>query len=97
MIAIFFGFFSGAFIALPTVVYIILIEDKSRIGTRIGMGFALLGLGIIIGGPGGGAILGPEQNWTSTWVFGGVMLLASGVVLTILRIWRFGVKLNTKA
>ncbi|KAG8164307.1 hypothetical protein KVR01_006225 [Diaporthe batatas] len=97
LIAIFFGFFSGAFIALPTVVYIILTEDKSRIGTRIGMGFSLLGLGIIIGGPGGGAILGADQDWTSTWIFGGVMLLASGATLTILRIWRYGVKLNTKA
>ncbi|POS78967.1 MFS monocarboxylate transporter [Diaporthe helianthi] len=97
LIAIFFGFFSGAFIALPTVVYIALTEDKSRIGTRIGMGFSLLSLGILIGGPGGGAILGADQDWTSTWVFGGVMLLASGVAFTILRIWRFGVKLNTKA
>ncbi|KAH8759926.1 MFS general substrate transporter [Diaporthe sp. PMI_573] len=97
LIAIFFGFFSGAFIALPTVVYIILTEDKSRIGTRIGMGFALLGLGILVGGPGGGAVLGPDHDWTSTWVFGGVMLLASGVTLTVLRVWRYGAKLNTKA
>jgi hypothetical protein len=97
LIAIFFGFFSGAFITLPTVVYIILTEDKSRIGTRIGMGFALLGLGILVGGPGGGAVLGPDHDWTSTWVFGGVMLLASGVTLTVLRVWRYGAKLNTKA
>lgn len=97
LIAIFFGFFSGVFIALPTVVYIVLTQDKSRIGTRIGMGFALLSLGMLVGGPGGGAILGPGLDWTSTWVFGGVMLLASGLVFAILRVWKFGAKLHTKA
>lgn len=61
------------------------------------MGFATLGLGVLTGGPGGGAILGPDHDWTSTWVFGGVMLLASGIVFTILRAWKFGAKLNMKA
>lgn len=97
LIAIFFGFFSGIFIALPTVVYIILTQDKSRIGTRIGMGFALLGTGMLVGGPGGGAILGPDHDWTSTWVFGGVTLLGSGLVFTILRVWKFGAELTAKA
>lgn len=61
------------------------------------MGFALVALGMLVGGPGSGAILGPDHDWTSTWVFGGVMLLASGLVFTILRIWKFGANLNIKA
>lgn len=61
------------------------------------MGFALLGLGVLVGGPGGGAVLGPEHDWTSTWVFGGVMLLASGLSFVILRVWKFGARLNIKA
>lgn len=98
--AILFGFFSGVFIALPAVVYIMLTVDKSRLGTRIGMGFATLGLGTLIGGPGAGAILqqtGDGHNWVGTWVFGGVMLFASGICFLVLRLWKFGFKLNTKA
>jgi uncharacterized membrane protein len=40
--ALFFGFFSGIFIALPTVLFVQLSSDKSKIGTRIGMGFAVV-------------------------------------------------------
>ncbi|KAK3401411.1 major facilitator superfamily domain-containing protein [Sordaria brevicollis] len=101
-IAILFGFFSGVFIALPTVCYIVLTKDKSRLGSRIGMGYAFLGLATLIGGPGGGAILqqtgsGGGHNWTGMWTFGGVMLLASGVLFAVLRGWRFGVRLMMKA
>ncbi|KFA70780.1 hypothetical protein S40288_09367 [Stachybotrys chartarum IBT 40288] len=100
IMAILFGFFSGVFIALPAVVYIMLTVDKSRLGTRIGMGFATLGLGTLIGGPGAGAILqqtGDGHNWVGTWVFGGVTLFASGICFLVLRLWKFGFKLNTKA
>ncbi|KAK5136270.1 hypothetical protein LTR08_003877 [Meristemomyces frigidus] len=97
-----FGFFSGIFIALPPVVFVGLTKDKSRIGTRIGMGMAMFGLGVLAGGPGGGGILqrngseNSELDWTGTWVFGGVCSLASGVVFLILRIWKGGFKLMVK-
>ncbi|KAK1773610.1 major facilitator superfamily domain-containing protein [Copromyces sp. CBS 386.78] len=101
VVAILFGFFSGVFIALPTVCYIVLTKDKSRLGSRIGMGYAFLGLATLIGGPGGGAILQQTghggHNWTGMWTFGGVMLLASGAIIMVLRGWKFGVKLTTKA
>lgn len=96
-IAIFFGFFSGVFVALPAVIYIALTQDKSRIGSRIGLGFAMIGFGVMAGGPGGGAILGTEQDWTSMWSFGGGMLLASSSIFVLLRLWLFGFKLNVKA
>ena len=32
--ALFFGFFSGVFIALPPVLVVVLTKDKSKIGTR---------------------------------------------------------------
>jgi hypothetical protein len=76
---------------------VVLTEDKSRIGSRIGMGFAFLALGTLVGGPGAGAILGSNLDWTSTWVFGGVMMIGAGVVMAGLRSWKFGAKLTTKA
>jgi MFS family permease len=95
----FFGFFSGVFVALPPVAFIALTADKSKLGTRIGMGFAFTGLGTLIGGPGGGAILGKTHgnlHWTETWVFGGVTLLGSAALMLGLRLWKTGFKVAVK-
>jgi len=91
-----FGFFSGIFIALPPVLFVALTADKSKLGTRIGMGFALLGLGVLAGGPGGGGILGDSNDWTGVWVYGGVTLIASGTVFMLVRYLKVGLKLMVK-
>lgn len=99
VVVLLFGFFSGVFIALPPVLFVAFTKDKSRIGTRIGMGFAMLGFGCLAGGPGGGSILGnnaADQNWTGLWVYGGVTSIVSGIVFLGLRIWRVGPKLMVK-
>lgn len=99
VIAILFGFFSGVFIALPPVVYVSLTPDRTRIGTRMGMGFAIMGFGTLLGGPAGGAILGQtvgHLHWTALWCYAGATGIASGVLFTILRIWRGGFKLKVK-
>jgi hypothetical protein len=100
VIAILFGFFSGIFVALPPVLFVALTEDKSKIGTRIGMGFAMCSAGALIGGPGGGGILGTnaaDLNWTGLWVFGGVCNIAAGVIYIIVRTMRVGPRLKVKA
>nr|POE60624.1 aspyridones efflux protein apdf [Quercus suber] len=86
---LFFGFFSGIFIALPPVLFVALTKDKTKIGTRMGMGFALIGCGVLAGGPGGGAILGNDPDnldWTGVWIYGGVPALVTGAILAGLRI-----------
>jgi MFS family permease len=99
VLAILFGFFSGVFIALPPVLFVALTKDKSRIGTRIGMGFAIIGFGTLAGGPGGGAILGEgaDANFTGLWIYGGITMIVGGVIFTILRCWRHGFRLMIKA
>ncbi|KAK3702446.1 hypothetical protein LTR37_014912 [Vermiconidia calcicola] len=99
VLALLFGFFSGIFIALPPVLFVALTKDKSKIGTRMGMGFTLIGIGVLCGGPGGGGILGTDRSnlhWTGTWVYAGVTCLAAGVVFTVLRVMRAGWKLGVK-
>ena len=94
-----FGFFSGIFIALPPVLFAALTKDKTKIGTRMGMGYAMIGIGVLCGGPGSGAILGTDEHnlqWTGTWVYAGVAALISGTIFTTLRMWRGGLKLMTK-
>lgn len=91
-----FGFFSGIFIALPPVVFHALITDKRKFGTWLGMGNAIIGLGILVGGPGGGAILQRNRGlyWTDTWAFAGTMSTVCAVVFLFLRISRGGIGLE---
>ncbi|KAI0378185.1 MFS general substrate transporter [Hypomontagnella monticulosa] len=99
LIAIFLGFFSGVFIATPPVLFIKLTEDKTKVGTRVGMAFAVVGLGVLTGGVGGGAVLQHDSSrldWTSLWIYAGVSALASGIAFLILRIRLCGLKLAAK-
>jgi hypothetical protein len=88
-IAVLYGFFSGVFIALPPVCFVRLTKDKSKIGTRIGMGFSLLGFGVLAGGPAGGAILDSDSRashleWDNLWIYGGCMSAGAGVSMCML-------------
>jgi MFS family permease len=95
VIAILSGFFSGVFIAMPPVCFVALTKDKSKIGTRIGMGFTIIALGVLAGGPGAGAILGKVAplNWNGLWVFGGVTPLVAAASYAVIRVQRSGFKL----
>jgi hypothetical protein len=87
---------------LAIVLFVQFTKDKTKIGTRIGMGFAMVGLGVLAGGPGGGGILQRRGeaidtlDWTGTWTYGGVVVLAAGAIFTALRIWKSGGKLMVK-
>ncbi|RAH75935.1 MFS general substrate transporter [Aspergillus japonicus CBS 114.51] len=87
------GFFSGALIGLPPLSLVCLTKERAMIGTRMGMGFGVIGLGVLAGGPGGGAILGDgseKLDWTGLWVFGGVSAGVGGLFYAILRWLRGG-------
>jgi MFS family permease len=88
ILALLFGFFSGAFIALPGVALVLLTKDRSRVGTRIGMSLAFSGLGALAGGPGGGSVLqdyGKGLNFTALWVYGGVASAVAGTLFLAAR------------
>lgn len=93
-VTVLFGFFSGIFIALPPVLIVALTKDKSKIGTRIGMGFTMFGIGVLAGGPGGGSVLGDNQkdlHWDGVWIYGGVCVLAASATFFVLRVIKAGV------
>ncbi|KAI1378443.1 MFS general substrate transporter [Hypoxylon crocopeplum] len=93
------GFFSGVFIAMPPVCFFPLTKDKSKLGTRIGMGFGMIALGLLAGGPIAGAILGEVKplRWQGLWGFGGGMAALSGLLYAALRVYRSGVAFAIKA
>lgn len=99
VISIATGFLSGVVIALPPVCFRILTEDKSVIGTRVGQGFATAGLGLLIGGPTAGAILGGNLplQWTGLWVYGGTAGVIGGLIIFAIRVMLAGWTLKVKA
>ncbi|KAI4160096.1 MAG: hypothetical protein LQ342_006047 [Letrouitia transgressa] len=92
------GLFSGVVVAMPPVCLRMLTENKSMIGTRSGQGFAIGGLGLLLGGPSAGAILGNVDplNWTGLWVYGGVTVCVAGLIFAVVRVMRFGLALKVK-
>lgn len=99
VIAVLSGFFSGALIGLPPLCFVSLTKDKSMIGTRIGMGFGMIGLGVLCGGPAGGAIIANSSSfdWTGLWAYGGASAAVAGLMYAVLRVARWGPKLQVKA
>jgi hypothetical protein len=99
VITVLSGFFSGALIGLPPLCFVVITKDKSKIGTRIGMGFGMMAFGVLAGGPGAGDILSGSgsMNWTGVWIFGGVSTLVASVIFGALRIVKYGFVLRIKA
>lgn len=94
------GSMSGALIGLPPMCLAILTADKSKLGTRVGMGYAVIALGVLASGPSSGAILrngGASLDWHILWVFGGVPTCVSGLDYAAIRVFKYGPKLNIKA
>lgn len=92
------GFFSGVFISMQPPCFLALIKDKSKIGTRIGMGLGMVASSLLVSGPGAGAILGSvgPLEWQSLWAFSGACLSVAALMFTGLRVYISGLKLFVK-
>ncbi|KAK3897794.1 major facilitator superfamily domain-containing protein [Staphylotrichum tortipilum] len=73
-----YGAFSGGVVSLTPSVLVSLAPDMSRVGARMGMGFVVSGIAILVGTPIAGAILGSEEH--PRWV-GAILYAAFGLVL----------------
>ena len=51
VIALIFGFFSGSFVSLPATVFVHLTANRALIGTRMGQGFSIVSVAVLIGTP----------------------------------------------
>ncbi|KAI0032784.1 major facilitator superfamily domain-containing protein [Vararia minispora EC-137] len=96
--AVLFGFFSGTFVSLPPASVASLTEDLTRVGTRMGMAFTFMGVGLLVGNPIAGALINLETgNFLRAQIFCGVLVLASGLVLAAARVAKVGWALRAKA
>ncbi|KAK5994189.1 MFS-type transporter dbaD [Cladobotryum mycophilum] len=90
--SVLYGFAAGAFMALPAAGVISLSEDKSKIGTRLGMTLGFVGVGVLVSNPIAGAILGDgqHQDWVGVISWCGALMIASGLALVASRVMKIG-------
>ncbi len=70
------------------------------IGTRMGMGFAMISIGALVGAPIGGAILNSKDNgnyFPGLWIFSGLIILAAACFFIVARMFKANWKLMVKA
>lgn len=79
--AVLYGFFSGAFVALPAVVLTVLTPNPSMLGTRMGMCSTVCSLGSLCGAPVAGALLSDTGGYLALQLFSAVATLATGALL----------------
>ncbi|EGO02296.1 hypothetical protein SERLA73DRAFT_71438 [Serpula lacrymans var. lacrymans S7.3] len=75
ILGIIYGWFAGVYIALMAPLITVLTDDFSELGARMGIAFAITGLGGLIGQPIAGALLTNDYIWWRPALFCGWMLL----------------------
>ena len=95
-LTVLYGFFSGGFVSLPPVVLASMTPDVRDLGTRLGMVFAVVSIGVLIGTPIGGAILSDTNQYIGVQTFTGCCLIVSATLMAALRFVRTGPHLFIK-
>ncbi|EJD43949.1 MFS general substrate transporter [Auricularia subglabra TFB-10046 SS5] len=85
IIAIIYGFFSGAILSQMTPVLASQARDVHEIGTRTGVGFFFNGIAMLIGSPIMGHLLTKRYYWWKATVFSAVVMLVSAASLAFAR------------
>ncbi|KAI0752945.1 major facilitator superfamily domain-containing protein [Daedaleopsis nitida] len=96
VVAVLFGFSSGAYVSLIPPLLGMLCTDLSELGLRMGLAFSLVGVSNLLGTPIFGALLSTGDGRTATgaddplvwWkalVFAGVCIVAGGVCMAVSR------------
>lgn len=91
-----YGAFSGAFVSLQPSTVVSITDDLGAVGGRIGMNTFCAALGVLIGNPLAGAIVG-EGNWKGLQCFCGGTLLAGSGLIAVTRWSRTGLVVMKKA
>lgn len=85
--AVFFGFTSGTIISGGSAAFSACPKDTRNVGTYMGMGMAIAGLGGLIGPPVNGAIVNAYGGFDQVCVFSGIMCLVGGFVAFFAKWW----------
>lgn len=102
VVSVLFGFFSGAAQALIPSVVVWLAPDLSKAGVRIGMTLFMCGLGLLVGSPIGGAIIGVQsspghQTYWGVLLWGACTVSLGAMCLLVTRSLNVGWNIFVKA
>lgn len=95
VLVVIYGFFTGSFFTLQPTIFGRLTQDKKFIGTRIGMAFTVMSVGLLLGAPVSGALLRMSGYWVS-WAWSGVCLAAGAGMMVMSRGMTGGWKLTDR-
>ncbi|KAJ7664591.1 MFS general substrate transporter [Mycena polygramma] len=73
VLGVLYGFCAGVFVTLMAPLLAVLTDDMGELGLRMGLSFAMVGVGGLIGPPINGALLTAEFHWWRPTLFSGVM------------------------
>lgn len=85
VIAILYGFFSGALFALGPTMVASLAQDVHEIGIRCGVGFIFMATGSLLGSPINGWLLGSDYAWWKPITFSATLMLTGTACLLVPR------------
>lgn len=91
----FYGFFSGTFVSMTGPSIASLSPAMNLVGTHMGMSFSLASLGLLIGNPVAGVLLG--KGWIAPAMFCGTCNVLAAACIFTARINKVGWKLLVKA
>jgi MFS family permease len=97
VIALLYGFFSGAAVGLPPAAVASLTEDMSRFGARMGVVFMAMGLASLIGNPVAGALVQGEGGYDGARVWAGCTMVAGASLMALGRVAKTGWVVQAKA
>ena len=92
-----YGFFSGCIVSIPPTVIAMLSPRLEIIGTRMGTVFSVASLGLLVGTPVGGAILGDTGHYVGIQAFGANAVMIASVLYATTRVLARGSKLRVQA
>jgi predicted MFS family arabinose efflux permease len=93
---ILYGFFSGGFVSLPPTVLVTLSPNLNVVGTRMGMSFAMNGLGLLIGTPVAGQLVA-NTGFVSAISFCGALVAFANLLFIGVRVIKVGLKIKVIA
>ncbi len=85
--AVFFGFASGTIISGIAAAFSVCLESTRDIGTYMGMGLAVAGVGSLIGPPVNGALVNTYHGYFEVSMFSGTMCILGGATAIIAKLW----------
>ncbi|KAF5354879.1 hypothetical protein D9756_005680 [Leucocoprinus leucothites] len=86
LVGVFYGSSAGIYAGTMAALVSLLTDNEAELGLRLGIAFAVSGLGELIGPPVTGALLTSEYHWWRPAVFAGVLVLAAAGCFTTVKL-----------